>query len=159
MTPYEEIYDLFLTDIKEDTEFFYYESLTEEEQLALTKEKCKKLLLDSVSEFLLNCTPEVDFNNRDDNVETFNFDLVNSEKQIFKRLMIEKHLEQDVLKLKVYSSYFKSKELEVFSPANNRDSFMKMYDNIFEKNRDRIKQYASKDRATGKMKTLNYDIM
>ena len=66
------------------------------------------------------------------------------------------YLFRDVAKLKSYETNFTPKDLTVFSSSESRKSFMTMYNDIVSKNLNMIDAYNSKDRLTGKRKTVDY---
>ena len=53
---------------------------------------------------------------------------------------------------------FSCAEQTVFSPANDRKTFMAMYSQVRDENQALIDKYAAKDRMSGTAKELTYDI-
>lgn len=155
-TTYDELINLFSMKMIKNPDFFYYRNISDEEATQLTKEKCLNYLNGSLAILLQNCSPDVDFNEKDDMLQQFNFTLTNIEKELLLHLMFEIYLEEDLSRLKAYEKWFSTKELNTFSPASERNSFISMYDNISDRNIARIKNYMSRDRQTGKLKGLNY---
>lgn len=65
--------------------------------------------------------------------------------------MYQKYIEEDKNKLKAMQVLFRSNEMNVFSPANERTSFNKMVEEIIKENKKRISNYLARDRKTGKI--------
>lgn len=155
-TPYSDFYDKFFKKIEEDREFFDYYNLTSDESMALAKERAKIYLQESLAKLTLESTNDVDFNDYDDTLETVNIDCTKTEKDIIANLMFEMYLFRDIAKLKTYEVNFTPSDLQVFSPSETRKSFFNMYESIVSKNINMIDAYNSRDRLTGKRKTINY---
>ena len=84
-------------------------------------------------------------------------DLSIVELDIIAALMREIHYERDVAKLKAMVLKFTPKDLNVFSPANERKSFMDMFEYIQKENRKLIDVYNSRNRETGKRKQMTFE--
>ena len=155
-TLYSDFYDRFFKKIEEDKEFFDYYNLTPEESMILAKERAKTYLQESLAKLTLDSTNDVDFNDYDDTLEIVNLDCTKTEIDIIANLMFEAYLEKSIAKLNSLSVSFTPTDLRVFSPAEDRKSFMTMYNDIVSKNLNMIDAYNSKDRLTGKRKTVDY---
>ena len=155
-TPYNDFYGRFFKKIEEDKEYFNYYNLTPEESMELAKERAKTYLQESLAKLTLDSTNDVDFNDYDDTLETVNLDCTKTEIDIIANLMFEMYLFRDVAKLNSLSVSFTPTDLRVFSPAEDRKSFLSMYNDIVAKNINMIDAYNSKDRLTGKRKTVDY---
>lgn len=153
-TLYSDVYDKFKNKLLKDPNFFMYKNITNEEAETLINEKCKILLGEAISELLLKCVPDVDFYDKDETLEIFNFDLTELEKELIASLMKQKYLEQDELMLKVLGTRFTSKEIDKFSPAEERKTFTAMLDGIKEENDSKISAYSMRDRETGQYKSI-----
>jgi hypothetical protein len=153
-TPYSDVYDKFKNKLLKDPNFFMYKNITEAEAEDLVNEKCKILLGEAISELLLKCVPDVNFYNKDDILEIFNFDVSELEKELIASLMKQKYLEEDELMLKALGTRFTSKEIDKFSPAQERTTFMAMLKEIKEENNAKISAYSMRDRITGQFKSV-----
>lgn len=156
MTPYQTFYDLFLNKIMEDADFFQYNNVPVQEAQQLGMAKCKIYVIEAFEELLSNCNPDVDFTNRNDELEQLNIDTTIGENELISYLMYEKYFEKDMTKLKKLQQYYTSNELNYFSPANERRTFMDMFAYLQNENRNRIKRYEARDRITGQYKGLSY---
>ena len=154
-TTYDEIITKFCFKMKNDPDFFYYNNVSNEEATELTTEVCMEYLDNGIATLLENGKPDVDFNDRDDKIG-FNFELTKIEKNLLVNLMYGAYLGESMDRLKFFNQWYTSKELNTFSPANERNSFINMYNKIETNNYKRIKNYISRDRKTGKLKTLDY---
>ena len=105
---------------------------------------------------MLKCVPDVDFNDRDDVTQEFNFDWTNSEVFLIGSLMYEMYLDRDIARLKCLMVNYTPTDLKVFDPSNARSTFLAMYESVCNKNALLIDDYASRDRLTGKLKGIDY---
>lgn len=153
-TFYQPIFDKFLKRIKEDKDFLNYGSLSDEEIELLVKDHLVNLLNQAIDEVYDNCNPEIDMYDKDDETQQFNVDLVNLEVSLLVNLMYEKFMSEDEVKLKVFQTTFSSSELNSFSPANERKTYMDMLKDIRNINRSKISNYIARDRKTGELKML-----
>lgn len=156
MTPYQTFYDSFLNKIVEDAEFFQYNNVPVSEAQALAMTKCDIYLHEAFAELSSRCKSDVDFSDFDDTNKVLNFNTTNKENELIAYLMYEKYFEKDMAKLKKLQQYYVGNELNYFSPANERRTFMDMFKYLHNLNTQRIKEYESRDRITGAYKGLEY---
>lgn len=154
MTLFDTVYDLFFKRVVNDPDFFQYTNVPQSEALELCKINAFDYMIESISTINENCTPTVNFNDYDILLSQFNFDMTNSEMQMLVNLMFEKFLSRDMAKLKIYNKFFTNSEVALFSPANERKTFMEMLDGLILKNIKAIKSYGSRDRLTGELVTV-----
>lgn len=155
-TPFTKIYPSFFDKVEKDTEFFNYYNLTEEQSMAIAIERSKSFLKESVTDLVLKCTPDIDFNDYDDVLEEFNPDLTKVEIGILANLMFERYVSRDVALLKALTVNFTPSDLQVFDPSSSRRTFMSMYLQLQSENNKMIDNYSSRDRITGKKKGINF---
>jgi len=155
-TTFEAIYEPFFYKIENDKDFFVYYNITSDEALTLAKQRAKSLLIEAVTELVFNCNPDIDFTNYDKTTETFFETLTNNEINLLVQLMFEKYLERDIAKLKAFKVRFTPSDLNMFSPANERTSFINMYNQVQYQSNVMISNYASRDRLTGADKIIDY---
>lgn len=155
-TPYQVPIEAFYRRIEKDKEYFNYFGLTSEEAMELARERAAGYLNEATGMLVLKCVPDVDFNDRDDLVQEFNFDWTNAEVFLISSLMYEMYLDRDIAKLKCLMVNYTPTDLRVFDPSNARNSFLEMYDKVCNKNIQLIDDYASRDRLTGKLKGIDY---
>jgi Asp-tRNA(Asn)/Glu-tRNA(Gln) amidotransferase B subunit len=153
-TTWEEIYQRFFNLIVQDKDFFQYNNIEEFEALEIAKSRAKNYLIDSIAQLTLSCTPQINFYDFNLTTEIFNFNCTNNEMYLLASLMKEHYFNEDLAKLKVWKVHFKTKELDTFSPANERKTFTDMCKDIIKENKKLIKDYMSRDRETGKLKMV-----
>lgn len=88
--------------------------------------------------------------------EFFTADLNTVEIDLLANLMYEGYLKRDISKLRAFQHQYTPSDLQVFSPANDRKTFMAMYNTVVEENKTKIDRYARKDRDTGKSRSIDY---
>lgn len=156
------IYDLFLRKIELDKDFFNYYKLAEPEAIELISKRCVNYYGEAITRFLYLTESPMDMFKEVKYVDTakgidemvIDTDLSVMEIDLIASLMREIHYERDVAKLKAMMLKFTPKDLNVFSPANERKSFMDMFEYVQKENRKMIDVYNSRDRETGKRKQL-----
>ena len=154
-TQFETLYDIFYKRVVGDSDFFRFKNVPDSEVEGLIKTKAFDYMTESIATIFEHSNPEpqIDFNNYDEVLEQFNFDLTKSELQLMANLMFEKFLSRDRAKLKIYEKYFTTNEINMFSPAQERTSFEKMLEHLERKNVKAILSYNSRDRETGALKS------
>lgn len=155
-TSFDIIIEKFLHKIEKDRDFFSYYNVSIEKAKALALEQSLNYLLEAVDLLYDNCTPEVDFYDYDAEVHRFNFELTQKEIGLLADLMRQIYFERDLSLLKAFKIAMTPSDLNQFSPASERKTFMNMLKNIENDNMVKISRYASVDRKTGKRKTLDY---
>ncbi|MBD5589188.1 hypothetical protein [Clostridium botulinum] len=151
-TPLEKIYDRFIKKIKNDEDFFDYKDLSEDEVKSIVGDHLIELFTQAIEEVYDNGNPDVDLYDINKEKEEFNFELTHLEISLIVNLMYQKYIEEDRVKLKALQFFFRSDELNVFSPANERKTFEDMLDKIISENKRRMSSYFARDRITGKIK-------
>jgi hypothetical protein len=151
VTPYSNIYKRFERKIKKDISYFCYDGTTEDEQIKIINKRNSDLLDDAVNELQpkVSIQQKVDFINKDDTLEQFDFDLITTEEDLISDLMIIKLFEEESIKLKELQKYL-GNDIKTFSPAEERKTFMDMLE--IKQNRFEVKlgNYNSINRETGK---------
>jgi hypothetical protein len=159
MVEFETLYEAFFDKIEKDKDFFSYNNVPIAFALDIAKMRSERYLKEALSAISLKCTPDkcgksfIDF---DDKNKILNYDLSYIELDIIASMMYEKYLFREFSKLKAQANRFTTKDLNVFSPANERNSFSAMYQMIVQANEIMIDNYNSIDHTTGNTLTLNY---
>lgn len=159
MVKFETLYEAFFDKIEKDKDFFNYNNVSVEDALNIAKMRSQRYLKEALATISLKCTPSkcgksfADFN---DEEQTLNYDLTYTELDIIASMMYEKYLFREFSKLKAQANRFVTKEFNVFSPANERNSFVAMYQMIKRENEVMIDSYLSLDHSTGDMLILDY---
>lgn len=153
-TPYEIIFDKFIKKLKGDTSMFKYSNLSETEINELIEEHLISLLdraIDRLYEFGL---PDIDFYDRDNTMQKFNEKLVPQEIALLSEIMYLCYMEEDINKLKAMGLFFRTSEIDLFSPANERKSYMQMLESIESNVLNSITNYFSRDRLSWKYRSV-----
>lgn len=156
MTSYEQLYVPFFNRIEEDAKFFSYYNLSAKEALEIAQKRAKNYLNEAVSILKRNCTLDFDLV-LDDEVEMISEDLTSDEINLLADLMYEVYISRDIATLKSMVNALTSTDLKMLhSPANERKTFMDMYNTLKYNNEVAMSQYNGRDRRTGKRKVINY---
>lgn len=158
MTSFQLIYDMFWTKINKRQDFFIYNGLDETATKNVIKERTIDFLKSAISDFTSFGQLDIDLNNYDETNEQFVEDLVYTEEDILSDLMEQRLLNEDIGKLQVFQPFFNPKELNMFAPSNERNSYTNMlieFDKIIKK---KMKNYFNRDRKTGKLKNTKPSI-
>lgn len=106
------------------------------------------------------CTLDFQFQFNDESNEVIispeTISLTIDEIDILANLMKEIYYQRDLSKLKAFKIKFSPSDLNSFSPAEERRTFVNMCAFIKNNNEVLIDNYASRDRLTGKLKSINY---
>lgn len=157
-TSYQLIFDKFVKKLQGDTQFFDYKDLSVVEINEQVEGHLISLLNTSIDKIYFYGSPDIDFYNKDDTLEVFNIDLVNQEISLLVDIMYFAYAEEDRNKLKAYGLVFRSSEMNVlFSPANDRKTYLDMIEKIETNVVNAISNYLSRDRITWKLKSIYGD--
>ena len=156
MTSYEQLYVPFFNRIEEDAKFFSYYNLSAEEALEIAQKRAKNYLNEAVSILKRNCSLDFDLalNDKDEEISE---DLTSDEINLLADLMYEVYISRDIATLKSMVNALTSTDLKMLhSPANERKTFMDMYNTLKYNNEVAMSQYNGRDRKTGKRKVIDY---
>lgn len=153
-TSYQLIFDKFIKKIKNDDQFFNYKNLSEEDIEQMINDHLNGLLNLSIDRIYEYGLPDVDLYDKNDELQQFNIDLVVQEISLLSDIMYLCYLEEDKNKLKVFCTFFRSSELNTFSPSNERKSFLDMVKDIELDVINSISNYLSRDRLTWQFKSI-----
>ena len=160
MVDFDTLYEAFFDKIEKDKDFFSYNNVPIEYALDVAKMRSDRYLKEALATISLKCTPDkcgknfIDF---DDENKVLNYDLSYIETDMIASVMYEKYLFREFSKLKAQANRFTTKDLNVFSPANERNSFTAKYRMMKHGNEAMIDAYNSRDHSTGNTLTLEYD--
>ena len=145
-TNFSDIYEIFFAKIEKDENFWSLYNVSEAELINIAYKRSKNYLIESCYIITEYCDSKIDWFDYDEEIEAFNFELTPVEKYLLASIMMERHLERDISKLKVFELNFTPSDLQIFSPSNSRKTFMNMYESVKKENRLLLDSYASKDR-------------
>jgi len=150
LTPYSKVIDRFERKIKEYKEFFCYENVTDEQFIEITNRREMGLLEDAISELQLvvSISQNVNFLDKDDNLEAFNFDLVPIEEDLISDYMVVKMFDEGIVRLKQYQKYF-GDDIKMPNSNTERTTYLKVAEYRQAQIDKKVASYNSKDRKTG----------
>lgn len=157
ITPFSVLFERFYRRIEKDESFFEYHGINMDEAKLLAEKRAKGYLIDVLDNFSYSGDSGIDFNDYDDVLEQINFKLLPKEKKLIVDLMFQEYMEKDIPTLHAFELDFCPSDLDKFSPANERNSYMNLIKHLEEKNRIAVDDYKSRERLSGKLKnTINY---
>lgn len=155
-TSFDEVIDRMLKKIEKDKDFFSYYNLSVTEAQSLIIDQAIGYLCDAIDILASKCEPDVDFYDYDIETMHFNFELTPREIGLIASLMYEVYFERDEALLKAFKIRMTPSDLNQFSPASERKTFMDMLNAIKAENINKIAKYASTDRITGKRRSIDH---
>jgi hypothetical protein len=157
-TSYDVVFDRFIKKLRGDLSFFNYTNLSEEQINEIVGSHLNSLLNRSIDKLYEFGLPDFDFYDKDDDLQQFNGDLVRQELSLLSELMFFHYCEEDINKLKPLGMFFRTSEIEVFSPATERKSYMELLKTIESTVVNSISNYFSRNRLTWALKSI-YGVM
>lgn len=155
-TKFEEVNDIFFHKVEEDGKFFNYFNLSEAESIALATERATSFLREAAARLNLQVGNGINFLDWDIEKQEWLFELTDVEKYILASLQFEIYLSRNIARLRAFELNFVPADLNVFSPANDRTSFINMYKEVKAENEALIDNYKSKDRLTNQKLEIDY---
>ncbi|RYI30607.1 hypothetical protein EVU96_09330 [Bacillus infantis] len=154
-TPYNAIFDKFIRKLKGDNQFFNYRNLSEDEVKVILDDHMTSLLERAIDKLYSYGLPDINFYDKDDIGQSFTESLVPQEISLLSDLMYLAYIEEDRNKLKAYGMQFRTSEIDVlFSPANDRKTYLDMLETIEASIFNSVVTYFSRDRLTWKEKSI-----
>lgn len=152
------VIDAFFNKAEEDPTFFRYFNLPPGEALALADERARIFLKEAVAKLEMTCHPDVDFSDIDEYLDAWNFDLTHVEIQLISDLMLEQLMVRGLRRVQVLERNYVPKDLNVFSPSEDRKTYLAIYNQLHQQNISAMVDYANRDRETGALKTIDYTL-
>lgn len=157
-TSFDKVIERLLRKIEKDKEFFAYYNVSVSEAQELVLEQAKGYMYDAIDLLMSKCEPDVDFYDFDSDLLVFNFKLTSKEIGLLSSLMYEVYFERDEALLKAFKIHMTPSDLNQFSPASERRTFEDMLKRIKDENINKISNYVSTDRLTGKRKMIDHSM-
>lgn len=154
-TSFSTIIDKFIFKIEKDRRFFNYYKLTDSESLEFVQQRALNYMEEAISLFKFKSDIPFDLLVKHSTEQCFVSNLTDNEVYLLTNLMYEIHLKRDLALLKVMTERYAPSDLTVFSPANERKSFLELISKIEQENERLLDAYDFKDRLTGKYKFVN----
>lgn len=156
-TSFDSIFSRFYDRLEKDQDFFDYYNIEMSEAIQIAHTRAKKYLIEALDRLCSVGSLQVDFSDYDDEIEEINFKVTSNEKRLIAEIMFEEYMKRDIPLLHAFKLSFSPSDLNVFSPANERKSYMSMIQYLETSVDEMIDEYKSRDRITGKLKkTIDY---
>lgn len=156
-TSFESIFERFYRRIEKDSDFFDYYNVDITEAIQLAHERAKGCLVDALDRLSSTSNLQVDFSDYCEETEEISFRITNKENKLIVDLMFQVYMERDLPLLHAFEINFTPSDLNVFSPANERNSYKEFIAELNNNNEIALDNYKNRDRITGKLKKpINY---
>lgn len=157
ITSFDRIFKRFYDRIENDEDFFGYYNVDQAEALEIAHRRAKNYLIDALDTLSSIDGLAVDFGDYDEDIEIINFKTTGKENKLLVEIMFTEYMKRDVPLLHAFTLSFSPSDLTVFSPANERKSYMSLVAQLENAIEVMIDDYKSRDRKTGKLKqAINY---
>lgn len=157
-TSFDTVIEKFLFRVEKDRNFFNYYKTSNSESLEIVKNRALNYLTEAISRFKLKSNISYNILEFNDAKTGFISELTDEEIYIIVNLMYEIHLQRDVMLLKVMTERYAPSDLTVFSPANERNSFLNMVESVKVENISLLDTYDVRNRLSGTHNLLNYTL-
>lgn len=159
MTAFNDVVQAFYHYIENDVDFFEYFELDEEQSMAVAKQRAMVLLGEAISYIKRKLIIENVFSKVEEVVEdgegevitymAFTETLTDVEINLLVKAMFLMYLNRDITVLRTFHGVMTSSDLNMYSPANERKTFMAMVQQYEENLKIEISEYSMLDRETG----------
>ena len=152
MTAYEDVFDAFYHYIENDVDFFNYFELDDDESMEVAGQRASVLLEEATSYLSRKIAIDNVFTKKDGMY--FTETLTSSEINLLVKAMFFCYLQRDLTTLRTFKGVMTSSDLNMYSPANERKTFVNMLQQYEEALKIEISEYAIMDRETGTFKQI-----
>lgn len=150
-TPYSMVCDLFLDKITEDSDYFKYDGLGIEETVDVINKRTISLMSRCLVSLQKQISPKhkIDFTDVDSDYEEFKWELNNKEIDLLSEKMVLQHYKEKKLKVAKFNMYVGSGTMKVFSPAEERRSYLELLSRIEADYNEVLSDYDMRIRGIG----------
>lgn len=149
MTAFTDVINAFYHYIENDVDFFNYFELDEDECMEVAGQRAEVLLREATSYLSRKLVLESVFSIVDLYGDGFTEELTSDEVNLLVKTMFLIYLQRDLTKLRTFHGVMTSSDLNMYSPANERKTFVDMVEK-YERNLEiEITEYQMRDRNTG----------
>ena len=149
MTEFDDVKNAFYHYIEEDAGFFHYFDLDEDECMEVAGQRAGVLLSEATSYLSRKLIVENVFSTIDTEEEEFSETLTDAEINLLVKAMFLMYLQRDLTKLRTFHGVMTSSDLNLYSPANERKTFVDMTQKYENDLNIEISEYQMRDRSTG----------
>lgn len=153
MTACNDIIERFYRYIENDADFFEYFELNERQCMEVAHQRSSILLIEAAS-YLSNKIGVGSVFNVDPTLENIAEDLTAIEIDLLVKAMFLCYLKRDLSTLRTFQGVLTSSDLNIYSPANERKTFVEMVSTYENELKISIADYCMVDRITGKYKQI-----
>lgn len=146
-TAFSDVIQAFYHYIEQDVDFFSYFELDEEESMEVAGQRAEVLLKEATS-YLCNILVVENVYSTTDG-DAFTEMLTNVEINLLVKAMFLCYLNRDLTMLRTFHGVMTSSDLNMYSPANERKTFIDMVEKFEDELRIEISEYQMRDRTTG----------
>ena len=149
MTAFEDVIDAFYHYIENDVDFFSYFDLDEDECMEVAGQRAGVLLNEATSYLSRKLIIENVFSTASTLDGMFSETLTEAEINLLVKAMFLMYLQRDLTRLRTFHGVMTSSDLNMYSPANERKTFVDMVQKYEEDLKIEISEYQMRDRTTG----------
>ena len=146
-TAFSDVIQAFYHYIEQDVDFFNYFELSEKESMEVAGQRAEVLLKEATS-YLCNILVVENVYSTTDG-DAFTETLTNVEINLLVKAMFLCYLNRDLTMLRTFHGVMTSSDLNMYSPANERKTFVDMVEKYEDELRIEISEYQMRDRTTG----------
>ena len=146
-TAFSDVIQAFYHYIEQDVNFFNYFELSEQESMEVAGQRAEVLLKEATS-YLCNILVVENVYSTADG-DAFTETLTNVEINLLVKAMFLCYLNRDLTMLRTFHGVMTSSDLNMYSPANERKTFVDMVEKYEDELRIEISEYQMRDRTTG----------
>lgn len=165
VTPFSDVIQAFYHYIENDVDFFSYFELDEEESMEVAGQRAevllkeatsylsRKLVVESVFSNVIEVEEEIQLEEGEDpeiiTYMAFAETLTDAEINLLVKTMFLMYLQRDITVLRTFHGVMTSSDLNMYSPANERKTFIDMVEKYEAQLKVEISEYQMRDRITG----------
>lgn len=149
MTAFEDVINAFYHYIENDVDFFNYFDIDEDECMEVAGQRAEVLLIEATSYLSRKMVFESVFSKYEVDSKEFDETLNLAEINLLVKTMFLMYLQRDLTVLRTFHGVMTSSDLNMYSPANERKTFVDMVQKYELDLQVEITEYQMRDRNTG----------
>lgn len=149
MTAFEDVINAFYHYIENDVDFFNYFDIDEDECMEVAGQRAEVLLIEATSYLSRKMVFESVFSKYEVDSKEFDETLNLAEINLLVKTMFLMYLQRDLTVLRTFHGVMTSSDLNMYSPANERKTFVDMIQKYELDLQVEITEYQMRDRNTG----------
>ena len=149
MTAFEDVINAFYHYIENDVDFFNYFDIDEDECMEVAGQRAEVLLIEATSYLSRKMVFESVFSKYEVDSKEFDETLNLAEINLLVKTMFLMYLQRDLTVLRTFHGVMTASDLNMYSPANERKTFVDMVQKYELDLQVEITEYQMRDRNTG----------